>query len=104
MNNSETFEIHMRLDFGAVGTQSVSVIGTARECSKSVTEVETEIRSVTVYLLAKDLSHTEWFVITHLIDSTAKTDIHERIERRYLEWKRVRDAHPAYDFDGPGAA
>ncbi len=100
----ELFTIEMRLDFGSVGHQSVTIIGVAWDCGVSVTEIASRIVKVTVHVLRADLSDTDSFVITHLIDNSAKQTIHEKIEERYRLVKSHEDAAPIFDFDNQEGA
>lgn len=103
MTDTETLEISHTLDLGALGYQPITLIGTAKDVGQHVETIHTEIRSVRMHVLAKNLSQVLTLEVSHLLDHSSRNDLHELLESKYRQVKRAADALPAFDFDG-GAA
>ncbi len=103
MSSEETFELNFRMDFGAVGHQPVTVIGTAKDVGQQTLVIETKIRSCVVHVLSADQTQMLKLDITHLLDRTSQSDIHERIEKRFEEYLKHQREEAVFDFDSEGA-
>ena len=99
MSDTETFTINTSLDFGALGSQAIEVIGTVKECSISVTCLRADIRSVFMHMLAHDNSTTIRVDITNRLKAVVSISLTELLEKRYIEFKSNADCEPLYDYD-----